>query len=61
MPRYSPIRLGVPAQRTFPRDLPRPATSLCEPASAVWLGAVAARPLSLPHDALAFDSTGRPV
>ncbi|PQV84904.1 pilus assembly protein [Cronobacter sakazakii] len=59
LPRYSSIRLGFPAQRTLQRELPRPATTLCEPECEVWLGAVAARQLSLPPDALAFDYTER--
>lgn len=59
LPRYSSIRLGFPAQRTLQRELPRPATTLCEPECEAWLGAVAARQLSLPPDALAFDYTER--
>ncbi|EKM0371580.1 pilus assembly protein [Cronobacter turicensis] len=57
LPRYSSIRLGFPAQRTLQRELPRPVTALCEPECEAWLGAVAARQLSLPPDALAFDYT----
>ncbi|ELY6223918.1 pilus assembly protein [Cronobacter muytjensii] len=55
LPRAASIRLGFPAQRTLQRELPRPATALCEPECEAWLGAVAARQLSLPPDALAFD------
>ncbi|CCJ72552.1 FIG00554430: hypothetical protein [Cronobacter condimenti 1330] len=55
LPRYHSIRLGFPAQRTLQRELPRPVTALCEPECEAWLGAVAARQLSLPPDALAFD------
>ncbi len=60
LPRTASIRLGFPAQRTLQRELPRPATALCEPECEAWLGAVAARQLSLPPDALAFDYAESP-